>query len=67
MTFQEHDHVLILKNNIPGEIIDVSVGSDGITRYLVESDIEGYLDGPDVQIPGLWPIYKCTAEELKKI
>lgn len=67
MAFELYDHVMIQRNQTPGEIIDIVHGEDGTTCYYVESDIEGYKDDPDVQIPGSWPIYECFEDDLKKI
>lgn len=65
-TFALCDHVLMLHKNIRGIIIDIYCNSKGITRYTIESDIQGYVDDPDAY-PGEWPQYECTAGQLKKI
>lgn len=66
-TFNEGDHVRIKKLDIPGQIIDITPRENDKTTYLVESDIEGYQDGPEVLMPGTWPIYECFTEDLELI
>lgn len=66
MTFDVATNVRILTKNVIGEIIDVTVGVDGKTYYLVESDTEGYTSDPDA-LNGKWPIYTCAAEELELV
>lgn len=66
-TFNEGDHVKIKKLDVTGQIIDILKHDDGVTTHLVESDAEGYRDGPEVLVPGIWPIYECFTEDLELI
>lgn len=67
MAFELYDHVMIQKNQVPGVIIDITKAKDSSPIYFVESDVPGYQDGPDVQIPGYWPIYECFEKDMKRI
>lgn len=64
--FELYDHVRMIHKNINGIIVDVCTGIDGKTYYIVESDVQGYVDDPDAY-PGEWPLYDCTAHQLEKI
>lgn len=66
VTFEMYDHVHMIHKNINGIIVDDYTGSDGKTYYIVESDVQGYVDDPDAY-PGEWPLYDCTADQLEKI
>lgn len=65
--FIEGDHVKIKKLGITGQIIDVIKHDDGVITYLVESDVEGFQNGPEVLMPGNWPIYESFAADLESI
>ncbi len=64
--FELYDHVHMIHKNINGIIVDVCNGIDGETYYIVESDVQGYVDDPDAY-PGEWPLYDCTADQIEKI
>lgn len=61
---EEFDHVRIKKENITGEIIDVSV-VDGKNAYIVESDEKGVPGGYGGE--DSWKLFWCSEDELEKI
>lgn len=64
--FEEFETVRIPEKGITGTIIDVRVGSDGRTYYLVENDEWGDVDDPDAWNAG-YAIFDCTAEQLAHV
>lgn len=65
--FEMYEHVRIPRKNVTGQIIHISTGKyDGKRYYIVESDVQGYVDDPDAY-PCEWPLYDCTADQLEKL
>lgn len=64
MAFELYEHVRIKKNNVTGQIIDITSGENG-TVYTVESDTKG--KRADADYPGEWPLYDCKSTEIDKV
>ena len=64
--FEEFEKVRIPAKGIVGTIVDISVGRDGVTYYMVESEEWGYVDDPDAWNAG-YAFFDCTADQLAHI
>ena len=59
--FEEFETVRIPAKGITGTIVDVSVGRDGVTYYIVQNDEWGDVDDPDAYNAG-YALFDCTEE-----
>lgn len=58
-----NDRVRIKSENITGIIVDVS-HRNGMTHYVVESEVKGALPGYD---GGAWPLFDCEKEDIEAV
>lgn len=61
--FKAFETVRIPAKGITGTIVDVRVGCDGRTYYLVQNDEWGDVDDPEAWNAG-YAFFDCTAEQL---
>ena len=61
--FEEYEHVTMIRSGRSGLIVDKRV-TDGKTWYMVESDIQGPIEGG---YGDLWPLFDCTDEDLERV
>lgn len=59
--FTLNDIVKIKSSGIVGTVIDVSKGSDGNTKYIVENNKKGKVNGA---YGGVWGLFDCTDSDL---
>jgi len=64
--FQEYETVRIPAKGITGTIVDVRVGQNGVTYYIVQNDEWGDVDDPDACNLG-YAFFDCTAEQLAHV
>lgn len=62
MGFKLYDHVIIKKNRLLGQIIDIHC-TNGITIYTVESDHKG--DRIDADYHSEWPLFVCRVDDIE--
>lgn len=64
MAFELYERVKIKKNDVVGQIIDITKRENG-TVYTVESETKG--NRADADYPGEWPLYDCKSTEIDKV
>ena len=64
MDFELYDRVRVKKNDVVGQIIDITNNGMG-TVYTVESEVKGKRS--DADYPSEWPLYDCMANEITKM
>ena len=62
----QNEETGIPAKGITGTIIDIFVGSDGVTYYTIENEVWGDVDDPDAWNIG-YAEFTCTVEQLAHI
>ena len=61
--FSEYEHVKMKNRNLTGTIVH-KYDLDGKIWYMVESDMQGPIEGG---YGDLWPLFDCTDEDLERV